>query len=429
MKTLKNGFTLVATAGAAMICGAQIASAQGAKELRYASSAPPKTVWAMQVERFATIVTRQLEGHAQGQCLPRRPARQRAGHHPADRPRPHRHGRLLAHCRLLARARAVASLDPVPVQDRRLSWTACSIRPSPSSTTRTRLSPPKACNSWRGRRSAPHALLRQEADPDAGRHSRHEGALATEQDRRLHLDHLRRQSEPAADVGVEFGPCRPGSQKSPTAGRYLLSLRGPRQDLTGDDAFCTSGSRPGVVLVANNTSLRQAHRRARRTPSTPAARPRPINYCAQRCVASRRRSKRCSRLGAARRRARRRAARGLAQGHGGELAEAVEASGGGSGACREAMRTGIPGLRGLTCASIAATAGAELAAAPERCPALPRSLAPRRVLVAVVCFTFIAASCCWMSSGASSSARCWLAGIESGRPEYLRRRSCRCLRW
>jgi TRAP-type C4-dicarboxylate transport system substrate-binding protein len=52
MKALKNGFTLVATAGAAMICGAQLASAQGAKELRYASSAPPNTVWAMQTQRF-----------------------------------------------------------------------------------------------------------------------------------------------------------------------------------------------------------------------------------------------------------------------------------------------------------------------------------------------------------------------------------------
>jgi TRAP-type C4-dicarboxylate transport system substrate-binding protein len=52
MKAVKNGFTLVA-AGAAMLCGAQIAFAQGAKELRYASSAPPNTVWAMQIERFA----------------------------------------------------------------------------------------------------------------------------------------------------------------------------------------------------------------------------------------------------------------------------------------------------------------------------------------------------------------------------------------
>ena len=36
-----------------MLCGAQGVFAQGAKELRYASSAPPNTVWEMQTVRFA----------------------------------------------------------------------------------------------------------------------------------------------------------------------------------------------------------------------------------------------------------------------------------------------------------------------------------------------------------------------------------------
>lgn len=53
MKKLDNGFALIAAAGAALLCAGQIAFAQGAKELRYASSAPPNTVWAMQIERFA----------------------------------------------------------------------------------------------------------------------------------------------------------------------------------------------------------------------------------------------------------------------------------------------------------------------------------------------------------------------------------------
>ena len=33
-----------------------LAAAQGAKELRYASSAPPNTVWAMQTERYVKLV-------------------------------------------------------------------------------------------------------------------------------------------------------------------------------------------------------------------------------------------------------------------------------------------------------------------------------------------------------------------------------------
>jgi len=51
MKASKNGF--VFAAAAALLCGIQVAFAQGAKELRYASSAPPNTVWDMQTQRYA----------------------------------------------------------------------------------------------------------------------------------------------------------------------------------------------------------------------------------------------------------------------------------------------------------------------------------------------------------------------------------------
>ena len=52
MKAPRNGFALAVAAGAAMLCGAQSVFAQAAKELRYASSAPPNTVWAMQTLRL-----------------------------------------------------------------------------------------------------------------------------------------------------------------------------------------------------------------------------------------------------------------------------------------------------------------------------------------------------------------------------------------
>lgn len=48
---------LAAVAGAAVLSAAQGVAAQDAKELRYATSAPPNTVWAMQAERMVKAIS------------------------------------------------------------------------------------------------------------------------------------------------------------------------------------------------------------------------------------------------------------------------------------------------------------------------------------------------------------------------------------
>jgi TRAP-type C4-dicarboxylate transport system substrate-binding protein len=61
--SIQTRTVLAAFAIAAAVAPAQLALAQGAPvELRYASSAPPKTVWAMQVDRFAANVAELSKG-------------------------------------------------------------------------------------------------------------------------------------------------------------------------------------------------------------------------------------------------------------------------------------------------------------------------------------------------------------------------------
>jgi TRAP-type C4-dicarboxylate transport system substrate-binding protein len=54
--------TISVLSSAALLAATAIAAAQAPVELRYASTAPPKTVWAMQVERFAADVTETSKG-------------------------------------------------------------------------------------------------------------------------------------------------------------------------------------------------------------------------------------------------------------------------------------------------------------------------------------------------------------------------------
>jgi TRAP-type C4-dicarboxylate transport system substrate-binding protein len=60
-RTIRTNSIAAALSAAALLL-APPAGAQGAKELRYASSAPPKSVWAMQTERFAKDVEETSKG-------------------------------------------------------------------------------------------------------------------------------------------------------------------------------------------------------------------------------------------------------------------------------------------------------------------------------------------------------------------------------
>ena len=72
------------------LAGAALGQADAA-ELRYATSAPPKTVWEMQVQRFQKQVEDASKGEPQDQRLPQLAAGLRAGHRAAGRARAHRH--------------------------------------------------------------------------------------------------------------------------------------------------------------------------------------------------------------------------------------------------------------------------------------------------------------------------------------------------
>jgi TRAP-type transport system periplasmic protein len=58
---MKHHITTAAAVAALLAVGLTAATAQTV-EIKYASTAPPKTVWAMQVERFASIVTESSKG-------------------------------------------------------------------------------------------------------------------------------------------------------------------------------------------------------------------------------------------------------------------------------------------------------------------------------------------------------------------------------
>lgn len=58
---MKRRITMAAAAAALLATSLTAATAQ-TTEIKYASTAPPKTVWAMQVERFATVVTEASKG-------------------------------------------------------------------------------------------------------------------------------------------------------------------------------------------------------------------------------------------------------------------------------------------------------------------------------------------------------------------------------
>ena len=176
-------------------------------ELRYATSAPPKTVWEMQVVRFQ----KQVEDGSKGslkinaflnsqlgseQDTVQQVARGRidSGGYSIDR-------------RLAAGAGDLAAQHPLPVQGP--EGAGLRLRQSPDQAD-----PGHVPQEGRGdaglERGGRRRHHRQEALSLSRRAQGPQGALGTEQGRSLHVEPVRRQSQSAPRDGVELGlPDRP----------------------------------------------------------------------------------------------------------------------------------------------------------------------------------------------------------------------------